>query len=105
MKTYPIWGVSLLLYTLFGVSSCRTDKPPAIEVCILDGFGGGKCVESDGTELYKSPSAMKDYWATNEPDMGNYTSWCYQTSAASVQPSLLRVKQQVAQIAPETRVP
>lgn len=98
-------NLTLLSFIAISISGCRTDKPPAIEVCILDGFGGGQCVESDGTEVYKSPSAMKDYWATNESDMGSYTSWCYQTNAASVQPSMLWVKQQVAQITSETQAP
>jgi hypothetical protein len=65
------------------LNSCRNDPPPAIEICILNGAGGGDCVEADGTKKFRLPSEMLNYWSTNQPDMKNFSSWCYQTTPAN----------------------
>jgi hypothetical protein len=68
-------ALSLLLLLL---SSCRSDKPPLIEpICILDGFGGGDCVMSDGSQRYMSPSELKNHWATSQTSQANFAAWCY----------------------------
>lgn len=77
------------------ISSCRHDSPPPIEVCLLDGFGGGDCTEPDGTQLYKSPSAMKNYWATSPDDEARYTAWCYDTTVARVTPRMEQIKEEI----------
>lgn len=77
---------------LLALSSCRNSIPPKIEVCILDGFGGGDCVEADGSQLYRSPSAMKNYWSTSEPDEANFSSWCYDTTPEVVKIGMEKIK-------------
>lgn len=77
------------------LNSCRDSVPPKIEVCILDGFGGGDCVEADHSQLYKSPSAMKNYWSTSEPDEANFTSWCYDTSQSVVKVGMENIKKKI----------
>ena len=77
------------------LSGCRDSVPPKIEICIGDGFGGADCIEADGSQLYKSPSALKNYWMTNEPDEANYTSWCYDTTSSAVQSQMAVVKEKI----------
>lgn len=67
----------LTVLSLFLLSSCRTVRPPKIEVCILNGAGLGDCVEVDGTRVQKTPSEMENYWSTNEVDMQKFASFCY----------------------------
>jgi len=76
----PKSGKTLFLGLGFLLSSCRNSHPPAIEICIGDGFGGADCIEADGTQRYRAPSELKNYWMTNQPDMQNFSSWCYDTS-------------------------
>lgn len=75
----------LVLATLL-ISSCRKDQPPAIDVCILDGVGGGNCVFKDGSRHYLVPSEMKNYWATSQSDMSEWSAWCYQASPKAIAP-------------------
>ena len=75
----PFLAAALLL-----ISGCRTQPAPIIEVCILDGFGGGDCVEPDGTKIYKMPSQMKNYWSTNESDEARYAAFCNDASPEQV---------------------
>lgn len=70
--------IVFLVMTL-ALSGCRKDTPPAIEICIMDGFGGADCQEADGSKVYKLPSEMKNYWSTNQVDMKSFASWCYET--------------------------
>ena len=74
-------GRRLLVATVLFLSSCRSDTPPAKEICILDGRGGGDCSEFDGSHRYRLPSEMVNYWSTNEADMKNFSAWCYGTTA------------------------
>ena len=84
----------LALLVLLLVSSCRDSSPPKIEVCILDGFGGGDCVEADGSQLYRAPSQMLNYWATSQPDMQNFSSWCYDTSSSAAKAGMAVIEEQ-----------
>ena len=82
--------------TLLNLSACRNDKPPQLGlICTLDGFGGGDCVTSDGTKVYKSPSEMKNFWATTQVDEANFTSWCYKTTPAGTNAELEKLKTQM----------
>lgn len=78
--------------------SCRTDKPPKIEICTLDGFGGGDCILADGTRAYRSPSEMTNYWTTNQADMARFTAWCYDTSVQNVRPQLEYMNRDLAEM-------
>lgn len=73
----PWLGNLLFLALGLALSSCRESTPPPLEICILDGHGGGDCIESDGSRLYRVPSSMANYWATNEPDQRSFSAWCY----------------------------
>jgi hypothetical protein len=83
-----------LVLGLLLLSSCRDSVPPKIEICILDGLGGGHCIEADGSQLYKAPSTMKNYWATSQPDEANFSSWCYDTTTAAVTPAMEQIREQ-----------
>lgn len=87
-------GKMLLLVLAFPLlsSGCRESVPPKIEICIGDGFGGADCIEADGSKLYKSPSALKNYWMTNEPDQANFTAWCYDSGVPAVNAGMSQVK-------------
>jgi hypothetical protein len=87
-------GRLLFLALALLLNGCRSDQPPPKEICILDGFGGGDCVESDGSKLYRAPSAMLNYWATNETDEQNFAAWCYDTTPAAVAPVMQQLKAQ-----------
>ncbi len=81
----------LALLGLLLLSSCRDSVPPKIEICILDGTGGGDCVEADGTQLHKTPMELLNYWATNQADEANFSSWCYDASKPAVQFEMDRI--------------
>lgn len=74
----------LVILGFLALNSCRKDPPPAIEICILNGAGGGDCVEADGTKKFRLPSEMVNFWSTNQPDMKNFSSWCYETGQAQI---------------------
>jgi len=76
---------------LFG---CRSDRPPAITICILDEFGGGYCVDPHGQREYKYPSSLKNFWAANPADMQNFISWCYNANESE----LVSVKKELIQL-------
>lgn len=89
---------TLITHALFllCVSGCRTDKPPQLSViCTLDGFGGGDCVLADGTQVYKSPSEMKDFWATSQVDEANFASWCYKVPVPVANKVMAQVKRRI----------
>lgn len=69
----------IALIAFVTLAGCRTDRPPILsEICTLDGLGGGDCVKSDGSRIYKAPSEMLNYWATTQEDEANFAAWCYQ---------------------------
>lgn len=78
----------LLVASALFLSSCRSDKPPAVEVCILDGFGGGDCILKDGSKKYRAPSEMLNFWATSQEDMAQFSSWCYESPMTTTQSHL-----------------
>lgn len=86
-------GRELLLWVaLLVLSSCRRDYPPVIEICILDGLGGGDCVEKDGTKLYRPPSEMKNYWTTSQDDMADFSSWCFKSTVGQAEIQLQSIR-------------
>lgn len=89
--------LGLLIITMALCStSCRTDKPPQLSiVCVLDGFGGGDCALPDGTKIYKSPSDLKNFWATSQVDESNFASWCYKAPIAAVNAKMDKIRIQV----------
>lgn len=84
-------GKTLFLALAF-LSACRSSQPPKIEICILDGHGGGDCVEADGLKKYRPPSEMLNYWSTNQADEANYSGWCYDTSPAEVKAAMAEIE-------------
>lgn len=84
---------SLLLIVL--VLGCRSSQPPKIEICILDGFGAGDCIEADGSRKYRLPSEMKNYWSTNQADMSNFSSWCYDASQTNTNVVMQQITEEV----------
>jgi hypothetical protein len=69
------WTLGVLL--CLALASCRKDKPPVIEICILDGLGGADCVEHDGSKVYRAPSELRNYVGTNPEDQAEFAAWCY----------------------------
>jgi len=84
------WTIILFLF----LSSCRNSTPPPMDICILDGFGGADCVLKDGTRAYRSPTQLKNYWATTEFDMQGFSSWCYHTNSANIRSQMNRIKKE-----------
>lgn len=74
-------GRLLLPVLALALSSCRDSVPPKMEICIGDGLGGADCIGADGSRRYRLPSELKNYWMSNQPDMANFTSWCYATNS------------------------
>jgi len=87
-------GKPLLVVLALALTSCRNSIPPKIEVCILDGYGGGDCVEPDGTRLYRTPSMLTNYWATSGSDEANFAGWCYQATQEQVRPVMEQIQEQ-----------
>lgn len=79
-----LWINGVLLLGALGLASCKSSKPPVIEICIGDGVGGADCVERDNTKVYHPPSELTNYWMTNQADMAAFSSWCYAASNADV---------------------
>lgn len=85
--------VALVILSALG---CRESKPPAIDICIGDGFGGADCALKPTSSLrdkchpltsgayYCPPSALVNVWMTPQADMEAFSSWCYQTSKSNV---------------------
>jgi hypothetical protein len=92
MRLLKLGSKLCLSLALVLISGCRNSQPPKIEVCILDGFGGGDCVAADGSQLYRAPSQMKDYWATSQPDEANFASWCYDASSSTVKAGMADIE-------------
>lgn len=98
-------GLMLCLsLALLASASCRSSKPPAIDVCIGDGAGGADCVLREGSALrfkcvreqrgwYCPPSALENAWITTGDDMEAYSSWCYDTSRKNVRPAMRAIRQ------------
>lgn len=85
-------GKLLFLALAFSLTSCRESTPPPIEICLLDGFGGGDCIERDGSRLYRVPSSMKNYWTTSEPDEAAFAGWCYDGTAVDAEVQMNAIK-------------
>lgn len=81
-------GATLCLALGLALSGCRKDVPPTIENCVLDGFGGGDCIERDGSKKYRAPSEMTNYWSTSSEDLKEWASWCYKTKPELVDVAL-----------------
>ena len=83
-----------LLLALPLLSACRDSAPPVIQTCVMDGFGGGDCVETDQTHVYRAPSQMQNYFAFSPQDFDTFAAWCYQTSDTNaVQLVLTQIKE------------
>ena len=90
------YGKTLLkILALLSISACRNSTPPQIEVCILDGFGAGDCIEADGSQLRRLPSEMKNYWSTSQPDMNNFSAWCYDTSPSTTAQGMEKIRENI----------
>lgn len=96
MRQLKLGKVLLLAGALLALSGCpRQDPAPTIEVCILDGHGGGDCVEPDGSKKYRLPSEMLNYWATNQHDEASYAGWCTGGTPSEVQTEMNKIQQRV----------
>lgn len=90
------FGRTLCLALVFlSLNSCRKSHPPHIEVCLGDGVGGADCVEADGTTRYRLPSELNNYWMTNQPDMQNFSSWCYDTNLKNAAMGMESIQTQI----------
>jgi hypothetical protein len=87
-------GNQLLVSLGLLLTSCRDSVPPKIEVCIGDGVGGADCVEADGSQKYRLPSELKNYWMTGQPDMQNFSSWCYDATPSAAQAGMQVIYQE-----------
>ena len=86
-----LWPVLALL-----LSGCpQKSPPPPMEVCIHDGVGGADCVEHDGSKLYRPPSAMANYWCTNQEDEAAYASWATGANSEEVSDQMTEIKKRI----------
>lgn len=76
---------------------CRSSNPPAIDICIGDGFGGMNCTLKDGSHKYLKPSETENMWATTQEDMKLFASWCYNTSVKNVAPQMELIKTEIVE--------
>lgn len=86
-------GRRLLIGLACFISACRRDLPPKIDICIGDGFGGADCVLKTGEKAYRSPSELKNYWATTQADMAAFSSWCYQASPQVIEAQMKAIEE------------
>lgn len=85
-------NAGLMLSSILALASCRTSRPPLIDICILDGIGGADCVLKDGSKASLLPSQLKNYWSTPEPDIAAFSSWCYKTDLGTTQAIMDKIK-------------
>jgi hypothetical protein len=88
-----LWLGGMLLVVPGLLHSCRESKPPSIEICILSPQGGADCVERDGSQTFKTPSQIENYWATNQEDMKAFSSWCYDTYRQVIEVEMKKIKE------------
>lgn len=87
------------------LASCNEkDPPPVIEICILDGFGGADCIERDGSQKYRAPTELTNFWATNQDDMAAFSSWCYKIPQVAIEKELDTIKGDVTPPVPHERL-
>lgn len=73
---------SLLFLSLVFLPSCKTEQPPAVTTCVLDGTGAGECTPPNGApQFLLLPTEMKGYLALSPTDAENIFSFCFDTSA------------------------
>lgn len=97
--------LAVVLLSTLGSAGCRKSKPPEIDICLHDGFGGGDCLLRQGSRLratcsvdpegrfYCPPSALENMWMTTPEDMEAYSAWAYDTSRKNVKSHMRGVKQ------------
>lgn len=83
-----------MLCLVLALSSCRKSIPPQIEICILDGAGGGDCIEPDGSKRYRAPTDMGNYWATSQEDISAFSSWCYGTKLENAKAMMGKIEEE-----------
>lgn len=91
LRKNGVW-LFLVLGFLLSLDGCRKDQPPAIPICIGDGFGGADCVLEDGHREYWSPTKLKNSWITTQPGMELYSSWCYKAAPEFIRAEMNRIK-------------
>ena len=87
--------LGLMLCLVLVLSSCRSTRPPRIEICIADGYGGGDCIEKDDKRIVKTPSQLKNYWMTNPEDMAAFSAWCYETTPYVAGKAMKRIEGEI----------
>lgn len=86
-RLWPLYKSLLVVLGLL-TASCRTDTPPAQELCALNGYGLGDCVEPDGSQVQKTPSQMVNYVARSPAMEQSWDAWCFNTSESNVAPAM-----------------
>ncbi len=91
---FALLAATAILFSA-GSTGCKSEKAPAIDVCLGDGFGGASCVLREGSELrskchysetvnakgwYCPPSSLENMWMTTQRDMESFSSFCYDVS-------------------------
>lgn len=107
---FSVFGFGILLLA----SSCRTSTPPAVDVCIGDGFGGADCALIPDSPLvpvcqsqpcpsgstatncyYCPPTALKDSWITTQASESAFASWCYDAPQGTVNASMANLSAKI----------
>lgn len=88
LRPFNGFGITAVIVTFCVLNSCRTSQPPAMSVCLGDGFGGADCQLAATSPLaqcctqnsqgwYCPPTCLKDAWITSEAEESAFASWCY----------------------------
>jgi hypothetical protein len=99
-------GRLLYLCLALLLASCRNSTPPAISICIGDGFGGADCQLEPTSPLaqcciqnpqgyYCPPTCLKNAWITSEAEEASFSSWCYDAPVPAVQAQMDKLKSRI----------
>ena len=71
-------GSGLCLALALSLSACRTDKPPPVDLCHGDGFGGCNGTKATGEHFDKLPSELENAFVIPDPRQAEaFIKWCY----------------------------
>lgn len=91
-------AIGLIFAPAMVLSSCRTTRPPALEVCVHEGAaepeqgiagGGADCSEADGKPLHREAKELQNYTMHSPDDYAKLLNWCFDVTPGFIQPQMV----------------
>lgn len=90
--------VALAFAVAMVLSSCRTTRPPQLEICVHEGGsdpeqgvlgGGADCVEADGKPLHREAKELQNYSMHSPEDYAKLLNWCFDVTPGTITPQMI----------------